>query len=108
MKLLLDENMPHRMRDYLPGHDVFTAAFQGWASIKNGELLRLAADAGFDALISKDAGLEYQHDLAQLPLAIVLLRARSNNIRHIRPLIPALLSALESLQARSLVVVPPS
>ena len=24
MKLLLDENLPHKLRQHLPGHDVFT------------------------------------------------------------------------------------
>lgn len=47
MKLLLDENLPHQIRLELPGHDVFTAAYMKWGGIENGELLRLAAAAGF-------------------------------------------------------------
>ena len=45
MRLLLDENLPHQMRLELPGHDVFTAAYMGWAGVENGEPLRLAAAA---------------------------------------------------------------
>ena len=31
----------------------------GWASVKNGALLRLAADDGFGALITADKGFAY-------------------------------------------------
>ena len=46
MKVLLDENLPHDLRKLLPGHDVFTVAYLGWAGVKNGELLRRAAADG--------------------------------------------------------------
>jgi hypothetical protein len=49
VRLLLDENLPHQMRLELPEHEVSTAAYMGWAGIENGELLRRAAAAGFDA-----------------------------------------------------------
>ena len=49
MKLLLDENMPRKLRHHLPGHDVFTTPYMDWAGIGNGKLLALAADAGFEA-----------------------------------------------------------
>ena len=73
MRLLLDENLPHQMRLELPGHDVFTAAYMGWAGVENGELLRLAAADGFDALVTNDRGLEYQQNLDELPLAVVVV-----------------------------------
>jgi hypothetical protein len=28
--VLLDENLPHRLRLLIPGHDVRTVDFQGW------------------------------------------------------------------------------
>jgi hypothetical protein len=48
------------MRNELPGHEVFTTSYMGWTGIGNGELLRRAATAGFDVLITNDRGLEYQ------------------------------------------------
>ena len=70
MKLLIDENLPHQMRLELPGHDVYTVAYIGWGGIENGELLRRAAGAGFDALVTNDRGLEYQQNLSALPVAV--------------------------------------
>ena len=39
MKILLDENLPHRLRLLLTGHDVFTVAFMKWNGVENGELI---------------------------------------------------------------------
>lgn len=97
MKLLLDENLPHVLRNELPGHDCFTVAYMGWSGIENGELLALAASNGFDALHTKDANLEYEQNLIDLPLAVVVLEARSNDIDDIRPILPALVRALPTI-----------
>lgn len=105
MKLLLDENLPHPLRDHLPGHDVYTVAYMGWSGRKNGELLALAAQDHFDALITIDAGIEYQQNLGALPCAVVLLVAESNAFEHLEPLLPKLLAALQALQPRTLVRV---
>ena len=64
MKLLLDENLPHQLRLELPGHDAYTVAYMNWGGVENGELLRLAAIDGFDAVITNDRGLEYQQTSA--------------------------------------------
>ena len=98
MKLLLDENLPHQLRLELPGHEVFTAAYIGWSGIENGELLRLAADAGFEAVITNDRGLEYQQNLGLLPVAVVVLLAKANTIEAVRPLCGELLATLARLQ----------
>jgi hypothetical protein len=60
MKLLLDENLPHKLRELLVPHDVFTTAFMGWAGMRNGDLLALTAQNGFDALLSLDSGIQFE------------------------------------------------
>jgi hypothetical protein len=94
MKLLLDENLPHQLRHEIAGHDCFTVAYMGWGGIENGELLRHAASAGFEALLTKDEGLEFELNLPSLPMAVVILHAPSNKLVDIRPLLPSLLQAL--------------
>jgi predicted nuclease of predicted toxin-antitoxin system len=102
MKLLLDENLPHQLRHELPGHDCFTVACMGWAGIENGELLALAASAGFNALVTKDANLQYEQNLVDLPISVVVLQAASNDLDDIRPRLPALLKALTQLHPRQI------
>jgi predicted nuclease of predicted toxin-antitoxin system len=102
MKILLDENLPHDLRHFIPGHNVFTVAYMGWRGVENGELLAKAAVHGFDAVITQDAGIEYEQNLAALPTSVVIVEATSNAMDDLRPLVPALLKTLESLQPRTL------
>jgi len=103
MKLLLDENLPHRLRPLLVGHDVFTVAYMKWAGIENGALLAEAAASGFDALITKDNGMPYEQNVTSLPCSIIVLGAPSNALEDIKPLIPRLLKQLQTLAPRSVV-----
>lgn len=105
MKLLLDENMPVDLRHEVEGHECVTVAYQGWRGIQNGELLTLAAAAGFDALLTKDGNLPYQQNQSDLPIAVIVLRAVSNDPDDIRPLIPALLEALKHLTPNAVTTV---
>ena len=105
MKLLLDENLPHQMRREIAGHEVITAAYMNWSGVENGELLRLAGTAGFDAVITNDRGLEHEHNLDSLPVAVVVLLAKANTLDAIRPLYPRLLAVLATLRPKQFVKV---
>lgn len=65
-----------------------------WSGIKNGALLSLA-EAEFDALIAIDQGFEYQQNLKERRIAILLLVSRSNQIEDLAPIVPAALTALD-------------
>jgi hypothetical protein len=104
VKLLLDENLPHQLRLELPaGHEVVTAAYMNWSGVENGELLRRAAGAGFDAVITNDRGLEHEQNLSTLPVAVVVLLSKANTIESIRPLYAELAAALAKLQPRQFI-----
>jgi hypothetical protein len=93
MRVLLDECVPRSLRRDLPHHEVGTVAEPGWAGVKNGELLRLAAQK-FDELLTVDRNLEYQQNFARLQLAVIIIHAPSNDVSAIRPYIPAVLAAI--------------
>jgi len=63
VKVLLDENLDHRLRKTLGSHEVFTASYKGWDGFKNGELLQAAEDDGFDVLVTGDQTLHYEQSL---------------------------------------------
>ncbi len=71
MKILLDENLDHRLRRNLGSHDVFTASYIGWSGLKNGKLLEAAEREGFDLLIIGDQSLRYEQNLTGRRLAII-------------------------------------
>lgn len=93
------------MRLELVGHDVYTVAYMGWSGVRNGELLKRAAAAGFDALVTNDRGLEHQQNLSALPLAVVIVLVSTNTLEALRPAYPALLGALTGLQPCEVVKV---
>lgn len=105
MKVLLDENLPHDLRHELAAHDTFTVAYMGWGGIGNGQLLALAAQHGFDVVLTKDLGIPNQQNVDQLPVALVVIRAPSNSIEILRPMVPSILAALESVAPMSVVYV---
>jgi Domain of unknown function (DUF5615) len=93
MRVLLDECVPRALRDEILGHEVKTVAEVGWAGVKNGELLQLAARQ-FDIILTVDRSLEYQQNFAGLALAVIVVHASSNDIVALRPLMPAVLAAI--------------
>lgn len=65
MRLLLDENLPKRLKLDFPDHEIFTVRDQGWNGIKNGHLLSLLLVNNFDALFTFDKNLSYQQNFSK-------------------------------------------
>lgn len=95
MKILLDECLPKRLGNLLPGHDVRTVRQMNWLGLSNGRLLDAAID--FDAFITVDKNLVKQQQLAGRRLAVIVLRVRSNKIEDIAPLVPQMIALLTHL-----------
>ena len=58
MRLLLDENLPKKLKLDFSEYEVFTVRDKQWNGIKNGELLKLLVDNSFDALLTYDKNLQ--------------------------------------------------
>ena len=98
MKLLLDECVDRRLARDILGHEVLTVLDLGWGGIQNGALLTRAAGQ-FDVFVTVDRNLAFQQRIDTLPLAVVVLRALTNRLTDLRPLIPLLLQALPTLRS---------
>ena len=95
MRVLLDECVDRRLAWEIPGHDVKTVPDEGWAALKNGELLT-RAEREFDAFVTVDRNLPFQLDLSRFSVAVIVLRASSNRLSDLHALIPQLLALLPS------------
>jgi predicted nuclease of predicted toxin-antitoxin system len=93
MRVLLDECLPEGLKAEIPGHEVLTVRQAGLAGKQDGHLLA-AASGRFDAFITMDRSLQWQQRVGAFDLAVVILRARSNSLLSLRPLIPDLLRML--------------
>jgi len=107
VRVLLDECVPRRLgQAFGPDHSVATVAGLGWAGTTNGELLRLAAANGFEVLVTVDVGLPVP---PATPVRVAVLRAGSNRLEALLPLMPGLLARLPGLPAgRSEIIEPGS
>lgn len=97
MRILLDENLDWRLRRLLTGHEVDSVTYIGWSGIKNGVLLRRAAEAGYDVLLTMDGNLPYQQDLSVHGIAVIALRAPTNRLADTSPLMPTVLVSLPAV-----------
>jgi hypothetical protein len=105
MKVLLDECVPRKLKNNFIGHECQTAPEVGLAGKKNGELLSLAAEAGFEVFVTVDRGIEYEQNLTRQDIAVVLLRAKSSRLADLLPLEPQVLRLLQSIKSGDLMRV---
>ncbi len=96
MLLLLDENLPKRLKSDFPNHQVFTVWEKGWNGIKNGELLQIMLANKFDALLTFDKNLQHQQNFIKYPVSVFVMVALNNTYQQLRPLTFVINKFLES------------
>lgn len=95
MKILLDESLPRKLKyDFGVEHAVLTIRDIGWLGKKNGELLSLMIDNGFEIFVTVDRNLQYQQNLERLSITIIVLCAIDNRRETLQKLIPTFLDKL--------------
>ncbi len=98
MKILLDENLPRRLKLALKDHEAVTVRELQWDAFKNGVLLKMIVQEGFEIFITADQNLEYQQNLKSIPLAIVVLIIPTLRFEDIEPVLPKLHSLLTNIE----------
>jgi hypothetical protein len=77
VRILFDQGTPAPLRRFLTGHLVSTAYEEGWSTVTNGDLIRLAEQKGFELLITTDTNLRYQQNLESRSISILVLTTTS-------------------------------
>jgi hypothetical protein len=98
LRILLDECVDRRLADELAGHEVMATYQEGWAGIKNGDLLRIASEE-FDVFLTVDRNLSFQQPIPNFDIAVVVMRVQSNRLPELKLLVPKLLEVLPSVKA---------
>jgi predicted nuclease of predicted toxin-antitoxin system len=106
MKLLLDENLPKRLKTDFPNHEMYTVRDLGWNGIKNGELLKLLIEHNFQALLTYDKNVQYQQNFQKYTITIFVLSAINNTYLELTKLSPKVNEYLskESLPAGPIII----
>jgi len=80
MKLLLDENLPVKLKHRFieKGLESYTLKDLKWLGSKNGELLRLMLKNSFTTFITIDNNLSFQQNFKNYPIQVAILICRDN------------------------------
>ncbi len=105
MRVLVDESLPRQLVHELSEYRCATVQQQGWSGFKNGKLLRHASDARFRIFLTADQGIQYQQNLSNYGVGVVVVCAESNRMEHLRPLIPSILAAFATVEEGQVVRV---
>lgn len=98
MKLLLDENLPGKLKNDFVGFEAYTVRDMNWNGISNGKLLSLMIENSFDVLLTFDKNLQHQQNFEKYPVAVILLTAPSNQYKYLSPLVDQIKTKLGNLK----------
>ena len=83
MKILLDENLPAKLKyDFGENFEIATVRDMKWLGKKNGELLGLAVFNGSDILITLDKNLKHQQSIHKFDQKFIILLTLNNKFKH--------------------------
>lgn len=106
MKILLDENLPKKLKStFGDGHEVFSLRNMHWSGKKNGELLGLMVVNNFEAFVTLDKNLRFQQYIPKFPIKFFVLDAPNSKLETLQPYIDKLVSILESESDNQLFIV---
>lgn len=77
MKLLLDENIPRKLKyRFSNDYEVLTVPELGWSGIKNGDLLQKMESKDLHILISVDKNMSHQQNLEKYNVCLLVLNSK--------------------------------
>jgi hypothetical protein len=82
----------------VPGHECQTARYAGFAGLENGDLLKRAEAATFDVVLTVDRGFEYQQNLVDRQIAVIVFCGKSVLFEDLLPLMTRCLDRLKSIR----------
>ena len=103
--MLLDECLPQHLARSLHGHTVRTVSDMGWNGLQNGDLLQ-RAEREFDVFLTVDRNLSFQQDVNRYAIAVLVLVAKTNQLRDLEPLASQVLEVCSYLLPGQVAKVP--
>lgn len=88
MKILLDENLPTKLKyNFSINFEISTIKDMGWLGKKNGELLGLATLNNFEIFLTIDKNLIHQQNIHEFEIKFIILAAMDNKHQTLQPYI---------------------
>lgn len=90
--IILDENIPRKLKREISGYTVTTVQENGWGGVKNGKLISLV-DGVYDVLITADKNLRYQQNLSGRKISIIELPFNDSDLLLV--IVPKIIEAIQ-------------
>jgi len=97
MRIILDENIPRPLAEWISVHEVTTVQKEGWLGIANGELIR-RIDGQFDLFITADKNLRYQQNQNLQERSIAIMELPTNRLSELLAIKQSILDAISRAQ----------
>lgn len=94
MRLLLDENLPKKLKLDFADHEIYTVSDKEWNGKKNGELLKLMLEEEFDVLFTFDKNMQHQQNFEKYPITVLVMNAEDNAYITLKELVPQIRAIL--------------
>jgi len=105
MKILLDECVTKRLKPCLLEFEVFTVSEMNWNGVKNGDLMALCIDNGFDLLLTIDKNLMHQQNLSKYKLTIAVLNSPTSKIEELILFMPSSKEQVDKLEKHKAYII---
>ena len=93
MKILLDHDLPKRLRLLFKGHLALTARQMSWEALSNGRLIAVAEAQQFDILVTADKKMFGQQSHLDRKIGLIVLS--TSLMIHLEPGFPLILAAVQ-------------
>ena|ERR1035437_8080776 len=105
MKILLDEYITKLLKSHLANHTVFTVANMNWLGKKNGNLMKSAVVEGFDILLTIDKNLQFQNNMKDYEITLVIFDSQNSKIETLIDFIPIFEMQINSFEKGKIYVL---
>lgn len=105
MRILIDECVPRRLISVFAEYEAMSVPYMGWSGKKNGELLKLMLESGFELFVTVDQNLQYQQNLKDSKISVLVLQADTNSYDDLLKLAPSIHAALAAFEPGKIYVI---
>ena len=106
-RVLLDESMPRQLARHLAASGISTTPYPNdWKQTKNGDLLTLAEQVGYNVLVTSDSNIYAQQNLRGRSISIVVLP--TNLRRYVMARAADVADTILRIEAAQYVVIEPN
>ncbi|WP_295648842.1 DUF5615 family PIN-like protein [uncultured Mucilaginibacter sp.] len=105
MKILIDEQLPTKLKYRFTDttYQISTVRDMEWLGKKNGDLLRLMKNNGFNVLHTNDKNLYYQQRISSLSVCIVNINSKTNRYNDVLALLKPIKNKLAEVENHLLI-----